>query len=134
MSATAAPAIQEQILQKRTLWRDAMRSFFKNRLAVSGLVVVAIFIFMAIFADIIAPAPYYKSVLSDNLRWPSFQHWFGTDMVGRDYLSRIIYGARTSLLVGFSVQAFAFAIGLPWARWPDCAEAGSISSSPACWR
>jgi len=68
---------------------------------------------MAIFADLIAPAPYYKSVLSENLKPPSARHWMGTDAVGRDLLSRIIYGSRTSLLVGFSVQLIAFGIGLP---------------------
>ncbi len=100
-------------VQKRTLWRDAARSFFKNRLAVAGLTVVAIFIICAVFANVLAPAPYDRSVLSDNLKPPSAAHWMGTDQVGRDLLSRIIYGARTSLLVGFTVQAFAFAIGLP---------------------
>jgi len=90
-----------------------MRSFFKNRLAVAGLVVVIIFFLMAIFADVIAPTPYYRSVLSENLEFPSLKHLMGTDAVGRDLLSRIIYGARTSLLVGFSVQAIAFGIGLP---------------------
>jgi ABC-type dipeptide/oligopeptide/nickel transport system permease subunit len=100
-------------LKKRTLWRDAMRSFFKNRLAVFGLVVVVIFILLALFANVIAPTPYYRSVLSDSLQFPSDRHWMGTDAVGRDLLSRIIYGARTSLTVGFAVQLIAFGIGLP---------------------
>lgn len=106
---------QEQALsaKKRTLWRDAMRSFFKNKLAVFGLAVVVMFIFMAVFADIIAPTPYYKSVLTETLKYPSAKHWMGTDAIGRDLLSRIIYGARTSLTVGFSVQLIAFGIGLP---------------------
>jgi oligopeptide transport system permease protein len=93
--------------------RDAMRSFFKNRLATAGLVVILIFIFMAIFADLIAPTPYYKGVLSESLQFPSWRHLLGTDAIGRDFLSRLIYGARTSLTVGFSVEAIAFAIGLP---------------------
>jgi ABC-type dipeptide/oligopeptide/nickel transport system permease subunit len=99
--------------QKRTLWRDAMRSFFKNRLAVFGLVVVVLFILMAVFADLIAPAPYYRSVLSDSLEFPSARYLMGTDAIGRDLFSRIIYGARTSLTVGFAVQLIAFGIGLP---------------------
>jgi ABC-type dipeptide/oligopeptide/nickel transport system permease subunit len=90
-----------------------MRSFFKNRLATAGLVVILIFIFMAIFADLIAPTPYYKGVLSESLQFPSWRHLLGTDAIGRDFLSRLIYGARTSLTVGFSVEAIAFAIGLP---------------------
>jgi len=99
--------------KRRTLWRDAMRSFLKNKLAIFGLAVVAIFIFMAIFADVIAPAPYYRSVLSETLDFPNARHWMGTDAVGRDLLSRIIYGSRTSLTVGFAVQLIAFGIGLP---------------------
>jgi len=113
MSVSTLAKDLELSQKKRTLWRDAMRSFFKNRLAVAGLVVVIIFFLMAIFADVIAPTPYYRSVLSENLEFPSLKHLMGTDAVGRDLLSRIIYGARTSLLVGFSVQAIAFGIGLP---------------------
>jgi ABC-type dipeptide/oligopeptide/nickel transport system permease subunit len=113
MSAAIVPGELSLAAKKRTLWRDATRSFFKNRLAVAGLVVVVLFVLMAIFADVIAPTPYYRSVLSENLKFPSIKHWLGTDAVGRDLLSRLIYGARTSLMVGFSVQAIAFAIGLP---------------------
>ncbi len=104
---------QAPLLKERSLWRDAMRSFFKNRLATAGLVVVLVFILCAIFANLIAPAPYDRSVLSQTLKFPSAQHWMGTDQIGRDLLSRIIYGARTSLFVGFSVEFIAFAIGLP---------------------
>jgi oligopeptide transport system permease protein len=97
----------------RTLWQDARRSFSKNRLATIGLVVVGIFIVMAVFADILAPFSYYHSDLAANLQFPSLAHPFGTDPIGRDELSLIIFGARTSLLVGFSVQLIAFGIGLP---------------------
>jgi ABC-type dipeptide/oligopeptide/nickel transport system permease subunit len=95
------------------LWQDARRSFSKNRLAIIGLVVVGIFIVMAVFADILAPFSYYHSDLAANLQFPSLAHPFGTDPIGRDELSLIIFGARTSLLVGFSVQLIAFGIGLP---------------------
>jgi oligopeptide transport system permease protein len=97
----------------RTLWQDAKRSFSKNRLAIIGLVVVGIFIVMAVFANILAPFSYYHSDLAANLQFPSLAHPFGTDPIGRDELSLIIFGARTSLLVGFSVQIIAFGIGLP---------------------
>ncbi len=113
MTTPAVTQLPVRLPQKRTLWRDATRSFFKNRLAVAGLAIVSLFIFCAVFADIIAPAPYDRAVLSENLKPPSARHWMGTDQVGRDLLSRIIYGARTSLFVGFSVQLIAFAIGLP---------------------
>ena len=97
----------------RTLWQDAKRSFSKNRLAIMGLVVVGIFMVMAVFANILAPYSYYHSDLAANLQFPSLAHPFGTDPIGRDELSLIIFGARTSLLVGFSVQLIAFGIGLP---------------------
>lgn len=97
----------------RTLWQDARRSFSKNRLAIIGLVVVGIFMVMAVFANILAPYSYYHSDLAANLQFPSLAHPFGTDPIGRDELSLIIFGARTSLLVGFSVQLIAFGIGLP---------------------
>jgi len=97
----------------RTLWQDARRSFSKNRLAIIGLVVVVIFMVMAVFANILAPFSYYHSDLAANLQFPSLAHPFGTDPIGRDELSLIIFGARTSLLVGFSVQLIAFGIGLP---------------------
>ena len=111
---TTLQAIQTLAQPKeRSLWRDALRSFFKNRLATAGLVVVAILIFSAVFANFLAPSRYDHSVLSETLEFPSSKHWLGTDQVGRDLLSRIIYGARTSLVVGFSVQLIAFFIGLP---------------------
>jgi len=97
----------------RTLWQDAKRSFSKNRLAIIGLVVVGIFMVMAVFANILAPFSYYHADLAANLQFPSLAHPFGTDPIGRDELSLIIFGARTSLLVGFSVQLIAFGIGLP---------------------
>ena len=103
----------ELALEHRSLQSDAVRSFLKNKLAVAGLCVVLIFIICAVFAEFLAPTSYDRSILSETLQPPSLHHLFGTDQVGRDFLSRIIYGARTSLLVGFSVEAIAFAIGLP---------------------
>jgi oligopeptide transport system permease protein len=114
MTASSLPShIQAPVLKKRTLWKDAARSFFKNRLATTGLIIVMLFVFMAVFADLIAPTTYYKSVLTEALQFPSWRHLLGTDAVGRDFLSRIIFGARTSLFVGFSVQLIAFVIGIP---------------------
>ncbi len=108
-----SPAPVAPVIIQRTLWRNAARSFSRNRLAMAGLVVVGILALCAIVPFLLAPQPYYKASLIDNLQFPSPRHWFGTDQVGRDLLSRIIYGIRTSLLVGFSVQFVAFAIGFP---------------------
>lgn len=109
----AAGELTGQLVQQKNLFGAAARRFLKNPLAIAGLIVVALFIVFAVLAELLAPAPYDRAVLSEVLQAPSSRHWFGTDQVGRDFLSRIIYGARTSLLVGFSVQAIAFAIGLP---------------------
>ena len=94
------------------LWRDAARRFSKNKLAMGALVVMALLVLTAIFADLIAPARYDYSVLGDALQFPNRSHLLGTDAVGRDFLSRLIYGVRISLIIGFTVQAIALAIGV----------------------
>jgi oligopeptide transport system permease protein len=76
-----------------------------------GLAVVAAMIFIAIFANVIAPSGYNEAVLSESRQFPSWSHWFGTDQVGRDYLSRALFGTRTSIMVGFGVQLIAVSIG-----------------------
>lgn len=99
----------------RTLLQDAIRRFFHNRLAVFGLVIVVTLLIMAIFAGVLAPHPYDKVYLDRVLLFP-FEHPahpLGTDEVGRDYLSRLIYGARTSIVVGIAVMAIAVIIGVP---------------------
>ena len=113
MSAPSLTRTELTPTRNRTLVQDATRSFLKNRLATIGLIIVGIFIIMAVFADILAPFSFYHSDLAANLQFPSFAHLLGTDPIGRDELSLIIFGARTSLMVGFAVQAIAFGIGLP---------------------
>lgn len=106
--------LQEDGRPYRTLWQDALRRFMRNRLAVVGLCIVGLFMFMAIFADLIAPYPYDR-VDFTRVRLFPFEdslHPLGTDDVGRDYLSRLIYGARTSMIVGLSVQTVAVVIGV----------------------
>ena len=65
-------------------------------------IIILILIFVAIFADVLAPYPYYEMHLVDRLTGPSAQYLLGTDQIGRDFLSRLIYGARLSLLVGLA--------------------------------
>ena len=99
----------------RTLWRDAMHRFFRNRLAVVGLIIVVSFVFIAIFAEVLAPFRYDQANFS-RVRWLPMRdpvHVLGTDEVGRDYLSRLIFGARTSLTVGIVVMSIAVLIGVP---------------------
>lgn len=99
----------------RTLWRDAMHRFTHNRLAVFGLFVVSFFLFLALFADVIAPYDYDYADFTQVRLFP-FEHPdhpLGTDEVGRDFLSRLIYGARTSMTVGIIIQIVALVIGVP---------------------
>jgi ABC-type dipeptide/oligopeptide/nickel transport system permease subunit len=96
------------------LWRDAALRFSKNRLAMAALVIVALMVLAAVLADIIAPQRYDFVVLRDARLFPGERGYIlGTDDVGRDLLSRLIYGARISLIVGFGVQAVALLIGVP---------------------
>ena len=83
-----------------------------NLLATAGLVMVAIFLLCALFAPWIAPQDPAQIDLPARLMGPSASHWFGTDELGRDILSRIIYGARISMLVGSCVVAASLTLGL----------------------
>ena len=94
---------------------QALRRLLLNRLALLGLILVGAVIFLALFAQWLAPHPYdfarFDRVLLMPLEHPD--HLLGTDEVGRDYLSRLIYGARTSLIVSLLVQGLAVLIGVP---------------------
>lgn len=82
-------------------WRDAWRSFRKNKGALVGAGIVLFFVFLAFFGPWLAPQGINDQLLTDRLQPPSGQYWFGTDDFGRDIFSRIIHGARISLWVGF---------------------------------
>jgi oligopeptide transport system permease protein len=99
---------------QRTLLGDAIRRFARNRLAMFGLGILSVLAFLAIFADIIAPYPYDLANFNivNLLPFIDPAHPLGADGVGRDYLTRLIYGARTSLTVGLAVPGIAFAIGI----------------------
>src|SRR5258707_1478900 len=83
-----------------------------NPLAAVGVVLVSIFVFSAICAPLIAPQDPAHIDLPNRLQTPSAQHWCGTDELGRDILSRLIWGARISLFVGSSVVACSLLLGL----------------------
>lgn len=74
--------------------------FYKHRLILLGIVVVAVLVFIAIFAPLLAPYDPYQQNLSQGLSLPSAAHWMGQDKLGRDIFSRILYGARVSVMVG----------------------------------
>lgn len=96
------PTEEEIQVEKETgPWRDAWRSFRKNKIALVGSVIVLFFLFLAIFGPWIAPEGINDQKLPERLKPPSSDYWFGTDDFGRDIFSRVILGARISLGVGF---------------------------------
>ena len=80
------------------LWRE-------KPLGIAGGIVILILILLAIFGDVLAPYPYGKVFLIDRLQGPSARYLLGTDQLGRDFLSRLIYGARLSIVVGLAATA-----------------------------
>ena len=105
--------VEPMVVRKpANLWRDAGIRFSRNRLAMGAAVVVLLFILMAIFADVIAPTAYDYSNLAKSRRFPNAENLLGTDSVGRDQLSRLIYGARVSLTIGLAVQIIAVIVGV----------------------
>lgn len=106
--------LQEKMRPHRTLWQDAVRRFFRNRLAVFGFGIVVFFLFLAIFADLVAPYRYDDVDFLKVRMFPFVDpaHPLGTDELGRDMLSRLIFGARTSMLVGLCVQTVAVTLGV----------------------
>lgn len=95
---------------KSSLWIDARKRFLKNKMAVLGLIVILFFILLAIFANIIIPYDYAEAIHLP-IAEPSSSHWLGTDELGRDVLSRLIYGARISMSVGLISQLIVLVIG-----------------------
>jgi ABC-type dipeptide/oligopeptide/nickel transport system permease subunit len=107
-AAEAAPTRQS------SLWRDAWHRLIKNKMAVIGMVIVAAFFVIAIFAPIIAPYGEAEVVAPElRLMEPSWNFPLGLDQNGRDMFSRMVYGARVSLLVGVVAQLIVVGIGVP---------------------
>ena len=100
--------------QNRTLWKDAWARLSKNTLALLGLITLAFLSVIAFLTPWIAPYGYEEQNLILGASSPSFQHLLGTDIFGRDMLTRIMYGGRTSLLVGFIATSVALVIGVSW--------------------
>jgi peptide/nickel transport system permease protein len=106
VARTEAPTRQHD-----TLFRLAVRRFVRHRLAIVGLVILAIMIVLAVLAPWIAPYDPTKLDLRALKQPPSLAHPFGTDTVGYDVFSRFVWGARTSLIVGFGAVAVSVTIG-----------------------
>ncbi len=109
-NATEAPsAVSEP--KRRSRFVDFFRRLLKEKPlgAFCGMIVLLL-IFVAIFADVLTPYPYDEAHIRDIMKGPSAQYLLGTDKLGRDFLSRIIFGARVSLLVGLATTALSVVI------------------------
>jgi len=108
------------------LWRDAWHRLTRNRAAVVSLVYVALLVLVAIFASVVAPYPFQRQDLESTDLGPSAAHLLGTDGLGRDELSRLVYGSRISLAVALVDVLIVLVVGVPlglmagfFGRWLD---------------
>jgi peptide/nickel transport system permease protein len=108
--ATLAPDLTSR--PARTPWQIAVARFRRSKLALLGLLVIVAMTLVAVFADAIAPYGENEIDLFNITAKPSAEHWLGTDELGRDELSRLIYGARVSLLVGVGAALISTAVGI----------------------
>ena len=113
LPADAALGVPRAAVRGSSLWRDAWRRLLRNKLAVAGGVVIVLLCLTAIFADFLAPQSYTRANFGRLYEPPSREYPLGTDQLGRDVLSRLIYGARVSMLVGLGAQIIIVLIGVP---------------------
>ena len=98
-------------VKKNSNFQAIVKRLFQNRGAVIGLIIFIVLALAAIFAPVAAPYGYEEMDLTNMLSGPSLEHLFGTDELGRDVFSRIIYGGRYSLSIGLAATAFGAVVG-----------------------
>ena len=98
--------------EQRSLWQDAIEQLTRNRLAIFGAFIASLLLFVAIFGPWLAPYDYAEQNLFRINEPPSSDHWLGTDGLGRDMFTRILYGARTAFLVGLIVTVGTTVLGV----------------------
>lgn len=108
----SSAALEAVVRPGLSYWADAWRRLLKNRLAMFGLFILIVLIFMAVFGPIMSPHSVTKQDLTATNLAPSSEHWFGTDALGRDVFTRTWYGARISLFVGFMAALIDLIIGV----------------------
>lgn len=99
------------VYKKKSQGPEIWRRFKKNRRALVGLGILLLLVFLAVFANLVAPYDPTVQNIPIKLQGPSLAHWMGTDQYGRDILSRVIFGTRISLLVGITSTAMAVVVG-----------------------
>ena len=117
MNSSARPATSEELdflsVQKNSQFRETFLRLCQNKAAVAGMIFLVFLILLAVFADLLFD---YQTTcvdlnIAERLQWPSAEHWFGTDNIGRDMWARTWYGTRTSLLLGFVIAFFDVTLG-----------------------
>ncbi len=109
------PEVNAINIEKGTsLWSNSWYRLKQNRLAIVGLVIILVMVTVALLTPWIAPYSYEAQDLNLGAAPPSIEHWLGTDTFGRDLLTRIMYGSRVSLAVGFLATAVSLIIGVAW--------------------
>ena len=99
-------------MKSKSFARNVWESFSRNRLALVGLILLALLVCAAIFGPMLSPYPYDGMDAMSRNQPSTAAHWFGTDQMGRDIFTRVLYGARVSLLVGFASTALNLLIGV----------------------
>ena len=102
----------EDLTRPKSFWYKAFQQIIRNNRAILGFAVLLVLVVAAVFAEQIAPYDPYKTNYSNVKQPPSAEHFIGTDELGRDGFSRLIYGARISLLVGIIVSSISVTIGV----------------------
>jgi peptide/nickel transport system permease protein len=110
---TTASAAGEPAVEHRSRLRTTVETVLRNRLAVAGLIILALLILVAIFAHFIAPYEINGVDIANRLVGPSWSHLFGTDELGRDVFSRVVIASRVSLEVGAISVGIALGVGVP---------------------
>ena len=99
-------------MESKSFARNVWESFSRNRLALVGLILLALLVCAAVFGPMLSPYPYDGMDAMSRNQSSSAAHWFGTDQMGRDIFTRVLYGTRVSLLVGFASTALNLVIGV----------------------
>ena len=126
----SAPADFSTVEASRSnLWKDALARLVANRLAVVGVIPIVLLFFIAIFGPYLTPYDFLAQDFTARLVSPSGEHWLGTDELGRDVFSRILYGRAHGRIGGRDLEPLsALSLASSWARWPAIWEGGST-----CW-
>lgn len=108
------PATTEEAEVGKSLWLDAWRRLCRNKLSIFGFWVIVFMTLISFFGPMLTPYSYNEQNLDHVLQSPNLNHWLGTDHLGRDQLSRILFGGRISLMVGLAATAVSLTIGVTY--------------------